>query len=63
MFLLSRVENLTYNQIAAQLNISRSAVRQHIVEALVFLRSYLKETLGMIVSHTGWILLICDLLV
>jgi RNA polymerase sigma-70 factor (ECF subfamily) len=63
VFLLSRVENLTYDQIAAQLNISRSAVRQHIVEALVFLRSYLKETLGMIVSHTGWILLICDLLV
>ncbi|MGE9313052.1 RNA polymerase sigma factor [Niabella sp. CJ426] len=63
VFLLSRVENLTYDQIAAQLNISRSAVRQHIVEALVFLRSYLKEKLGIIVSHSGWLLLICDLFV
>lgn len=63
VFRLSRMEHLTYEEIADQLGISRSAVRQHIVEALVFLRNYLKEHLGIMVSHAGWILLLCDLLV
>ncbi len=63
VFLLSRTENFTYEEIAEKLGISRSAVRQHIVAALVFLRSYLKEQLGIRISHSGWILLLCDLLV
>lgn len=50
VFLLSRKENLTYEEIAQRLGISRSAVRQHIVEALVFLRHYLKKNAGIIVS-------------
>ena len=55
VFMLSRMENLTYEAIAARLNISRSAVRQHMVEALVFLRHYLKERMGIIVSGLLWI--------
>ncbi|AHF14552.1 RNA polymerase [Niabella soli DSM 19437] len=62
VFMLSRMGHFTYEEIADQLGISRSAVRQHMVQALVFLRSYLKEALGIIVSHAGWIILLCDLL-
>lgn len=58
VFMLSRAGNLTYEAIAARLNISRSAVRQHVVEALVFLRNYLKEQHGIIVSGLPWIYLI-----
>lgn len=50
VFFLSRKEDLTYDQIAERLGISRSAVRQHIVEALVFLRHYLKKNAGIIIS-------------
>ncbi|MBO9573858.1 MAG: RNA polymerase sigma-70 factor [Chitinophagaceae bacterium] len=50
VFELSRKEDLTYEEIAEQLGISRSAVRQHIVEALVFLRHYIKEKTGIVVS-------------
>jgi len=50
VFYLSRIEGLTYEEIAERLGISRSAVRQHIVEALVFLRHYLKEHGGVIIS-------------
>jgi RNA polymerase sigma-70 factor (ECF subfamily) len=55
VFLLSRSEELTYEAIAERLGISRSAVRQHIVEALVFLRHYLKEHAGIFVSLVGWL--------
>jgi RNA polymerase sigma-70 factor (ECF subfamily) len=55
VFLLSRLEEQTYEAIAERLGISRSAVRQHIVEALVFLRHYLKEHAGIIVSLAGWL--------
>ncbi|MBO9572917.1 MAG: sigma-70 family RNA polymerase sigma factor, partial [Chitinophagaceae bacterium] len=50
IFKLSRNENLTYEQIAARLNISRSTVREHMVEALVFLRHYLKKHGDIIIS-------------
>ncbi|MGN6420562.1 MAG: RNA polymerase sigma factor [Pseudobacter sp.] len=50
VFLLSRMEGMTYDAIATQLTISRSAVRQHIVESLVFLRHYLKKHADVIVS-------------
>lgn len=46
VFKLSRLEGKTYEEIARQLNISRSSVNQHIVEALVFLRTYLRDTLA-----------------
>lgn len=60
VFKLSRLEGKTYDDIARQLNISRSSVNQHIVEALVFLRTYLRDAhlayslLGLLMSnHPG----------
>lgn len=50
VFLLSRNEQLTYEEIAARLGISRSTVREHMVEALVFLRTYLKRNAGIIIT-------------
>jgi len=41
VFRMSRIQGMSYDQIARELNISRSAVNQHIVEALVFLRNHL----------------------
>ncbi|MGV3766875.1 MAG: RNA polymerase sigma factor [Chitinophagaceae bacterium] len=42
VFLLSREEELTYEEIAEKLSISRNTVKGHIVAALVHLRDYLK---------------------
>jgi RNA polymerase sigma-70 factor (family 1) len=54
VFMLSRFDNLTYEEIAAQLGISRSAVNQHISEAIVFLRTYLKEEAGIVTTMLLW---------
>lgn len=43
VFTLSRIERKSYEEIAAELSISKSAVKQHIIEALIFLRTYLRE--------------------
>ncbi|HEY8389227.1 MAG TPA: sigma-70 family RNA polymerase sigma factor [Parasegetibacter sp.] len=43
VFQLSRIELLSYEEIATRLNISKSAVKQHIIAAMVFLRTYLKK--------------------
>lgn len=43
VFMLSRIEGLSYEEIAGRLGISKSAVNQHIVEALLFLRTYLRD--------------------
>lgn len=40
IFQLSRVENLSYDEIALQLNISRNTVRNHLVSALKTLRAH-----------------------
>lgn len=49
VFTLSRFEGLGYEEIARKLEISKSAVNQHIVEALLFLRTFLRnETLVLI---------------
>ena len=46
VFTLSRFEGLAYEEIARRLDISKSSVNQHIVEALLFLRTFLRnETL------------------
>ncbi len=41
-FQLSRLQGYTYEQIAAEMQISRSTVKDHIVKALAALRQYLK---------------------
>lgn len=43
VFTLSRFEGLSYEEIANRLEISKSAVNQHIVEALLFLRTFLRN--------------------
>jgi RNA polymerase sigma-70 factor (ECF subfamily) len=59
VFKLSRLEGLSYDEIARQLDISRNGVKDHIVKALLFLRTYL-------VTHGGdtlfLLLLLSDLL-
>lgn len=50
VFKLSRIENLTYEEIAGQLQISKSAVKQHIIESLIFLRIFIKEKADVIIS-------------
>ncbi|MGZ3852716.1 MAG: RNA polymerase sigma factor [Flavisolibacter sp.] len=43
IFVMSRFGGKTYEEIATQLNISKSAVNKNIIEALVFLRSFLRN--------------------
>lgn len=43
VFKMSRFEGQSYDKIALHLGISKSAVNQHIVEALVFLRTFLRN--------------------
>lgn len=43
VFELSRLEDMSYEKIADYLNISRSAVKHHIVAARIFLREYIKR--------------------
>lgn len=54
VFKLSRIDGMTYEEIAEKLSISRSAVNQHIIAALLFLRTYLKETEGIIITALLW---------
>lgn len=53
VFRLSREEELTYEEIAERLNISRNTVKGHMVAALVYLRDYLKTH-----SDIVWMLLL-----
>lgn len=46
IFEMSRFEGKTYDEIAQQLNISKSAVNKHIIHALVFLRNFLHDEIG-----------------
>lgn len=43
VFILSRVEGLTYDQIAERLNLSRNTVRNTLAETLRSIRSYLRK--------------------
>ncbi|HEV2478585.1 MAG TPA: RNA polymerase sigma-70 factor [Puia sp.] len=49
VFAMSRMDGKSYDQIAAELNISRNTVKEHIVKALNFLRDYLaRHNLGLL---------------
>ncbi len=54
VFRLSRIENMTYEEIGDRLGISRNAVKQHITEAMVFLRHHLQKELDVIVIALLW---------
>lgn len=43
VYILSRQEGLDYDQIGQQLNISPNTVRNHLVKALQFIRTYIKD--------------------
>jgi RNA polymerase sigma-70 factor (ECF subfamily) len=47
-FMLSRFENLSYAEIAEQMNISAKTVDKHIVKALKHMRGHLKEYLPVV---------------
>lgn len=50
VFRMSRFEGMSYDKIATELGISKGTVNEHIVEALLFLRSYLRNQMGNVVS-------------
>ena len=49
VYFLSRMEGLKYEEISTCLNISRSAVKNHIVEARRFIKNYLHHYAGALV--------------
>ena len=46
IFTMSRFDDLSYEEIATKIGISKSAVNKHIIEALLFLRTYLRDRMG-----------------
>ena len=50
VFRMSRFDGMSYERIAAELGISKGTVNEHIVEALLFLRSYLRNQSGDVIS-------------
>lgn len=56
IFMLSREEGLTYDAIATRLQITRGTVKDHMVSALLFLRKYISEQAGIVISLSGWLL-------
>lgn len=56
IFSLHRQDGLTYEEIAQHLNISRHTVKEHMVAALVFLKYYVREHAGIIISWLIWII-------
>lgn len=48
VFTMSRFEGMSYEDIARRLQISKSSVNQHIVEALLFLRTFLRNELVLV---------------
>lgn len=53
VFMMSRKEGLTHKEIAEKLHISPNTVKNHMVEALKFLKSYLKyaDFIGLILLY------------
>jgi RNA polymerase sigma-70 factor (family 1) len=50
VFTRSRFESKSYEEIAIELGISKSAVNKHIIEALVFLRTYMASELCLFIA-------------
>jgi RNA polymerase sigma-70 factor (ECF subfamily) len=50
VFRLAKVEGLSHEAIAAQLNISRLTVKTHMAKALQSIRNHLRPHLGMVVA-------------
>ena len=50
VFAMSRFEGKSYDEIAGALEISRSGVNKHIIEALLFLRTYLANRMSLFLA-------------
>lgn len=50
VFRLSKQEGLTYQQIADQLNISTNTVKEHIVQAIKFIKEHIRKQSGISVG-------------
>lgn len=59
VFRMSRFEGMSYEKIAVELGISKGTVNEHMVEALLFLRSYLRSQMGTAIAVSlllyGWL--------
>ena len=55
IYRLSREEGLSYDEIAAQLNLSRSTVRGQLVQALLALRQHLRVHTDVTLLLLGWL--------
>jgi len=59
VFRMSRFEGMSYEKIATELGISKGTVNEHMVEALLFLRSYLRSQMGTAITVSlllyGWL--------
>ncbi|GAA3918006.1 RNA polymerase sigma-70 factor [Chitinophaga oryziterrae] len=53
VYRLSRDQGLSHEEIAEKLNISRNTVRNHIVQSLKIIRTYLQH------KTNGWLLVLC----
>lgn len=58
VFMLSRQENLTYDEIAARLGLSKNTIKEHISEALSFLRDYLNRGMDVVLVGLLWLAMI-----
>lgn len=59
VYLLSRQEGMTYDEIAHQLNISRNTVKEHLRRATDSIRTYLESRLSVVVTALIMIDLTC----
>jgi RNA polymerase sigma-70 factor (ECF subfamily) len=55
VFKLSRFDGMTYDEIAQHLNISRNTVKEHIVMALSFIRTYIREHGKLMILIFFWL--------
>jgi RNA polymerase sigma-70 factor (family 1) len=58
VFRLSKQEGLTYQQIADQLGISTNTVKEHMVQAVKFIREYIRKQSGFSLGILGLIQLL-----
>lgn len=49
VFLLSREQHMTHDQIAAHLNLSKSTVKNHMIDALRFIRGHLNDNMDLVI--------------
>lgn len=56
VFRLSRQNNMTFDQIADELGISRSTVKHQVIAAIVFLKEYLRRKGDVVIAALTWLI-------